>query len=92
MVVHGGNMKPYLDLRLKKNCFIRVFFPWVKGRDLVWHRDNSDRDIVPLLNSNWMFQFDNDLPFLLKEELFIKKSRYHRLLKGNGFLVLKIKE
>ncbi len=92
MVELGGNMKPYLDIKYRKGSFIRVFFPWLKEKELVWHRDKEDRSVTALFNFSWKFQFDNELPFLLKREIFIQKETFHRLIKGKGLLVLKIKE
>jgi hypothetical protein len=85
-------MKPYLDIKPSKSFFIRVFFPWASEKDIVWHRDKCNREVKVLLNSGWEFQHDNSLPFSLKGNLFIEKEKYHRLIKGNGLLLLKIKE
>jgi hypothetical protein len=39
-----------------------------------------------------MFQFDNELPQVLKDKVFIPKEVYHRLIKGTGTLNVRIKE
>ena len=85
-------MKPYIDIKYSSNRFFRIFFPWIKEGDLVWHRDKLDRKVSVLFNKNWFFQYDNKLPFLLNGAIFIEKEEYHRLIKGRGLLLLKIKE
>jgi len=59
---------------------------------LVWHRDKQDRTIKVLIGKGWMLQKDNELPIRLEEDedYFIPKMSYHRLLKGDGDLVLEI--
>jgi hypothetical protein len=56
----------------------------------MWHRDNEGRTIEILENINWQIQLDDNLPTSLKEHIFIPKHAYHRLIKGNGTLKLKI--
>jgi len=85
-------MKAYYDISCGKNSFFRLFFPWVKKRELIWHRDKLDRDVSVIFGGRWMFQFDNKLPFILKGNIKIKNGIYHRIIKGKGLLVLKIKE
>ena len=45
-------------------------------------------------SKGWMFQMDNELPIFLKEgdKIFVPKGVYHRVLKGDGKLKVKIKE
>ena len=71
---------------------IRTFSQDVDEHHLVWHRDREDRIIIPLNENNWMIQMDNQLPELLNKEFFINKGEYHRIIKGNGDLNLKIKK
>ena len=50
---------------------------------------------VKILESNgWQIQMDDQLPKTLNEgdTLFIPKGVYHRVIKGNGKLVILIKE
>ena len=49
-------MKPYLD-----NSNIRTFSKDVDPMDLIWHKDNEDRNIEILEGEGWKFQFDNEL-------------------------------
>jgi len=80
--------KPYVDLK----DGIRVFKSYVDDDELVWHRDREDREIAVMEGSGWQFQFDDKMPFdLLPGKLFhVPKMTYHRLIKGEGDLVLKI--
>ena len=79
---------PYIDLK----GGIRIFKYYVAEEDLVWHRDKEDREVAVMKGKGWKFQFDNELPFLLpRGKLFkIPKMQYHRIIKGEGDLVLKI--
>ena len=42
--------------------------------------------------TDWMFQFDNELPFQMEGKFFIPMGVYHRVIKGSGDLKLKIKK
>lgn len=68
---------------------IRTFSENTQKKDLVWHRDREDRIIEPLHETDWKFQFDNEVPIELTR-LFIEKDTYHRLIKGSGELKLKV--
>lgn len=68
---------------------IRIFPADTQKKDLVWHRDREDRIIEPLHDTDWKFQFDNEVPIEL-DRLFIQKDTYHRLIKGTGSLKLKV--
>jgi hypothetical protein len=67
----------------------RVFTQEVTQDDLVWHKDREDRIIEPLHETDWQFQYDNEVPIELGR-LFIEKGTYHRLIKGTGDLKLKL--
>jgi len=82
-------------IQIDENTFIRVFTDEIDDHHFDWHRDKKDRHVKILhVNSDWLFQFDNQLPFLLQEyqEFLIKKEEYHKLHKGKGKLILIIKE
>jgi hypothetical protein len=68
----------------------RVFSSNVSQDQLVWHRDREDRVVEVVGETDWQFQFDNQLPQPLKTILFIPKGVYHRLIKGNNTLEIKI--
>jgi len=81
-------LKPYVDLQ----DGIRIFKSYVEEHELVWHRDKEDREIAVMEGSGWKFQFDDKMPFdLLPGKLFfVPQMTYHRLLKGEGDLTIKI--
>lgn len=79
-----GTGRPYTE-----DGEIRIFPEDTQKKDLVWHRDREDRIIEPLHETDWKFQFDNEVPIAL-DRLFIEKDTYHRLIKGTGSLKLKV--
>lgn len=87
-------MNPYEQKQLCENTFLRTFREDIDKYELVWHYDLKDRYMTVLSGENWMFQFDDNLPFLMKEGdiIFIPKNTYHRIIKGKGDLVVNIKE
>jgi quercetin dioxygenase-like cupin family protein len=73
---------------------IRTFNEIVESEELKWHFDDTDREVTIIESKGWGFQLDNELPVVLKEgdKIFIPKGVYHRVLKGDGNLKIKIKE
>lgn len=89
----GNNInvtKPYVNIEENSQYIIREFSQEVDSKELVWHRDRENRLVVSLENTDWKVQLDNQLPTLLTTPIFIKKSQWHRLLKGSGTLRVKI--
>jgi hypothetical protein len=84
-------MRPYLQLETSEYIY-RKFTQDIPEEELVWHRDENDREVEILESTDWMFQFDNELPQPLKNKLFIPKDTYHRLIKGTGTLNILIQE
>ena len=78
-------MNPYSERR-KDNLIVRTFSQDIDEEELVWHRDRQDREVTVLEETDWQFQFDNELPQVLKNTIFIPKNTYHRLIKGTGEL------
>jgi hypothetical protein len=72
------------------NQYIREFSSDVDTHELEWHIDRENRTIEVIENNNWHFQFDNNLPQLFKETIFIPKETYHRVIKGTGNLKVRI--
>jgi hypothetical protein len=72
--------------------FIRTFSNNVDDSELVWHRDKEDRIVESIGNTDWMIQIDNELPKPLTERTFIPKEKYHRVIKGSGDLVVRVKK
>ena len=58
----------------------------------MWHRDREDRLVEILECNNWKYQSDNTLPLEMKkgDKIFIPKGEYHRVIKGDGDLVIKV--
>ena len=86
--------KPYITLQHNENGIIRKFLSDTEPHLLKWHSDESDRVVKPLYDSDWKFQFDNELPITLTTKCFlhIEKGRIHRLIKGTKDLVIHISE
>jgi hypothetical protein len=84
--------KPYKDIEVGDNYVIREFGENIDPIELMWHRDNEDRVVEVLNTTDWKFQYDNQLPILLKENVSLKIARHdwHRVIKGNGDLKVKI--
>ncbi len=82
---------PYSERR-KDNLIVRTFSQDIDEEELVWHRDREDRQVTVLEETDWQFQFDNELPQVLKNTIFIPKNTYHRLIKGTGELNVHITE
>ena len=89
----SGGKKPYFETRLD-NTIYRRFKGTVEETDLVWHRDHNDRQVIVKESQGWQLQFDNELPIQLEEgkTYFIQREQYHRLIKGDGNLVIEIVE
>lgn len=85
-------MKPYQDLQITEKSKIRVFESNVDSGELHWHRDRENRLIEVLEGNGWMLQLDDELPVEMKigNQYLIPEGVYHRTIKGNGDLKIKI--
>jgi len=83
-------MTPYKDIEVTDEYIIREFDENIDPIELMWHRDNEDRTLEIIDKTDWKFQFDNELPILLKDHIFIPRHAWHRVIKGTGTLKLKI--
>jgi hypothetical protein len=81
---------PFKEDHLEKNVSIREFDENIDPAELIWHRDKEDRIVEVLNNKNWFLQIDNQLPKKLEGKVFIPKETFHRVIKGDGNLVVKI--
>lgn len=93
-VVPKGNEEELpFDEDIKEGYRERTFSEKLDESDLKWHWDEQDRLVSPTHKTDWMFQFDDELPISLKEgeEIFIEAGRYHRVIKGSGDLKVKVK-
>jgi len=73
---------------------IRTFFPDVEDEELKWHQDLNDRKVRIVESGGWLFQMEDELPnkMINDETIFIPKLVWHRVIKGNGKLVVEIEE
>ena len=81
---------PFTEKLLGSNQYLREFSADIDTHELEWHIDREDRTIEVIQNDDWHIQLDNCLPKLLKENVFIPKETYHRVIKGSGNLIVKI--
>jgi hypothetical protein len=84
----------YNNQYISDNEFIRTFDSDIDENELEWHEDEYDREVTVMNDSDWSFQFDEEIPQKLNKNktICIKKGRFHRVLKGTTSLVIKIKE
>ena len=78
--------------KIEDGYHIRTFTENVEDSELVWHRDKEDRIVRSVGKTNWMLQMDNEVPKIIEGEFFIPKNTYHRVIKGNGDLTVKVKK
>jgi hypothetical protein len=83
---------PYSDESINEEVKIRTFDVNVNTDELKWHRDREDRLVEVIDGDNWGLQFDNELPIKLVkgESYIIPEGLYHRVIKGEGELKVKI--
>jgi hypothetical protein len=81
------NGNPYSEIGA-----IRIFSPNVDDYELEWHVDFEDRMVEVIESENWKLQFDNKIPqeLLVGQKIFIEKMAWHRIIKGDGPLTVKI--
>jgi len=83
-------MTPYTEQVTDKQTVVREFSKDIHELDLIWHMDDEDRTIIALQETDWMFQFDDELPIHLNSSIFIPRHKIHRIIKGTENLKLKI--
>ena len=93
MKAAGSNL-PFEEVKDDDGWIIRRFSADVATEDLRWHRDGEDREIIAVESSGWALQKDNGLPqeLLKSKSHSVRKGEWHRLLRGSGELVLRIKK
>ena len=82
--------KPYIDLEVTDEYILRQFSENVDPIELLWHRDDEDRTVEIVGETDWSLQLDNSLPTSLQKRIFIPRHQWHRVIKGTGVLTLKI--
>ena len=81
--------KPYAE-EISCNSYIRTFSANIPEEELKWHWDEEDRIVSSIKETDWLFQFDNNLPQSLNQEIFIPKGEFHRIIKGSEDLIIKV--
>lgn len=76
------------------NKKIRTFSPDVDDYELKWHQDLTDRKVTIIESGGWSFQMEDELPNKLEnaKQIFIPKLVWHRVIKGEGELIVEIEE
>ena len=87
------NELPFLQEE-KNGIKTRLFKESTDNHELKWHFDKKDRKVKVVKSNDWELQMDNQLPIKLNEGdvITIPKGIYHRVIKGTGDLIVKIKE
>ncbi|CAB4175724.1 hypothetical protein UFOVP1247_298 [uncultured Caudovirales phage] len=80
----------YRDNEIADDVVIRNFIESIDPIELKWHRDDEDRTIVSINETNWLIQLENKLPQSLNSPIFIARGEWHRVIKGTGELNVKI--
>lgn len=83
---------PFQEKKIGNKLFLREFKHDVISDELIWHQDREDRIVEVVSGEEWYLQIDNELPVLLEtnKKYEIPKMTYHRLIKGNTDLIIKL--
>ena len=81
---------PFKESQIEGNLYLREFEESVDIDDLEWHRDREDRIVEVIGDTDWQLQMDNELPKVMTGKLFIPKEVWHRIIRGNGDLKVRI--
>jgi hypothetical protein len=80
----------YRDSDISDDTIVRSFTESIDPIELKWHRDDEDRTVVSISETDWMIQLENKLPQNLNSPVFISRGEWHRVIKGTGELRVKI--
>lgn len=83
-------MTPYKDLEVTDFYIIREFSQDIDPIELLWHRDDENRTVEIIGETDWKIQLDDCLPTSLNQPIFIPRHQWHRVIKGTGNLKIKI--
>ncbi len=78
------------DLPFTEKDNIRFFSKDIDPKRLVWHWDEQDRTIKSIEATDWLFQFDNQLPIQMNKPIFIPAGTFHRLIIGTKDLSIEV--
>ena len=81
---------PFQETQITGEISVRKFNADLDRTELTWHRDDEDRIVESLGQTDWLIQFENCLPRALTNPVFIPKGEWHRLLQGTGDLTVQI--
>lgn len=81
---------PYKDLEVTDKYIIREFSDNIDPIELLWHRDDENRTIEIIGDTDWKLQLENQLPTSINQPIYIPRHEWHRVIKGTGTLKLKI--
>ena len=82
---------PYNEIIISENSSIRGFTNRVDPEELKWHFDGEDRIVELIDETDWSFQFDDELPFTITETpIHIPKGKYHRVIMGDNDLIVRV--
>lgn len=84
------NNLPFIENNISENTFIREFKVDTDSSEFIWHKDREDRVIESIGDTDWLIQMDNELPKAIEGKVFIPKETFHRVIKGNGDLRIKL--
>lgn len=87
------NNLPFTE-NLKEGFYIRTFSSDTLDTELKWHFDEEDRTVICEHETDWLFQIDNELPIPIKKNtpIYVPEGLYHRIIKGTGDLVVRVKK
>ena len=85
-------MLPFKEEVISDKVFIREFKEDTDSGEFMWHRDREDRIIESIGETDWKIQLDDELPKVIKGEVFIPMGVYHRVIKGTGDLKIKLQK
>ena len=90
MTYKFNRMAPYIDIEVTDKYIIREFNENIDPIELMWHRDDENRTLQIIGETDWKIQLDNQLPTSMNQPIFIERHTWHRVIKGTGTLKLKI--
>jgi len=82
--------RPYIDIENNDFFIIREFDENIDPVELMWHRDDENRIVEIVGETDWKLQLENCLPTSLNKPIFIPRHTWHRAIKGTGKLKIKI--
>ena len=84
--------RPFDETEISENVKVRTFSNTTNSDEFKWHRDREDRIVEVLESKNWYLQMDNEIPkkLIKSKKYYIPEGEYHRVINGDGNLVVKI--